>query len=359
MHMNQDGNRGEGRAVVALAMVVGAFVLATGGCSSPGGGRRPIGAAGSGEDTGGSGGSAAGAGGSDASAGRGGSAGGGAGGQGSGGSAPARDGAVAGDAPTGGSGEVDAGSTAPHDGSTAADVRGGSDAGYGCGKDPAFCDDGVRVQPPTGNATIDALLKLTPEACAKIVSKHSYKMDLDKQDPDNLAGLKADICGLDGAVYWVADMDIDCDGHPTPGKCEKSKDLYFLEDTNVHGPNGALTAAQDPYVVIPIDFACPSDAHFPDYPGLQSGATAAVIFGKKIFYGIFGDCGPPEIIGEASYAMAEKLGIPPSAINGGALGRTVTFIVFTGAGTVAKDITNQAEVQALGESLTRKLLSSN
>jgi hypothetical protein len=239
-----------------------------------------------------------------------------------------------------------------------ADAHSG-DAGYGCGSDPTFCDDGIRGRSPTGNPTIDSLLALTPETCAKVVSKHSYKMDLDKQDPDNLAGLKADICGLDGAVYWVADMDIDCDGKPTPGKCEKSKDLYFLEDTNVHGPNGALTAAQDPYVVIPIDFACPTDGHFPDFPGLQSGATAAVIFRNKIFYGVFGDCGPPEIIGEASYAMAEKMGIPPSAINGGALGRTVTYIVFTGGGSVAKDITNQAEVQALGEMLTKKLLSAN
>jgi len=333
-------------------VVVGALVLATGGCPSASGGKGPAGAAGSGDDTGGSGGSTTGQGGTG-----GGRRGGTGGGGGSAGSAPPRDAAVAEDAPA--SAGADAASTGAPDRSTAAEVRGGGDAGYGCGKDPTFCDDGVRVQPPTGNATIDALLKLTPEACTKVVSKHSYKMDLDKQDPDNLAGLKADICGLNGAVYWVADMDIDCDGHPTPGKCEKSKDLYFLEDTNVHGPNGALTAAQDPYVVIPIDFACPSDDHFPDFPGLQPGATVAVIFGRTIYYGVFGDCGPPEIIGEASYAMAEKFGIPPSAINGGALGRTVTYVVFTGAGTVAKDITNQAEVQALGDALTRKLLSSN
>ena len=352
MNRNQDGNRGGGRAVLALALVGGALALAIGGCSSSSGGGRPTGAAGAGDDTGGAGGSAT-SGGSGGSAGRGGSTGGQGG---SGGSAPPRDAAVAEDAPAGGHDETDAASAG--DGPTAADVRSG-EVGYGCGKDPTFCDDGVRVLPPTGNATIDALLKLTPETCAKVVSKHPYKMDLDKQDPDNLAGLKADICGLNGAVYWVADMDIDCDGHPTPGKCEKSKDLYFLEDTNVHGPNGALTAAQDPYVVIPIDFACPSDAHFPDFPGLQPGATVAVIFGKKIFYGVFGDCGPPEIIGEGSYALAEKFGIPPSAINGGALGRTVTYIVFTGAGTVAKDITNQAEVQTLGDTLARKLLSSN
>jgi len=328
--------------------------LATWSCSSGGHTGRSVGGTGGDEETGGAGGPSTG--------GKGGPATGGStptGGAGAdSGSTPIKDAAPPADAPAGGSGGADAG-TKPADAATTADTRKGGDAGYGCGNDPTFCDDGIRVLPPTGNATIDALLKLTPEACAKVVSKHSYKMDLDKADPDNLAGLKADICGLNGAVYWVADMDIDCDGKPTPGKCEKSKDLYFLEDTNVHGPNGALTAAQDPYVVIPIDFACPSDDHFPDFPGLQSGATAVVIFGNKIFYGIFGDCGPPEIIGESSYAMAEKMGIPPSAINGGALGRTVTYIVFTGAGTVAKDITNQAEVKALGEMLTQKLLSAN
>jgi hypothetical protein len=346
-----DQNRYGSWGVVACATLV-AGALALWGCSSAKTGGRTLGGAG-GDDTAGSGGSDEG--GVGGSAGHGG-AGGGGGRGGSGGSAPLEDAAVSEDAAAGG---ADAGSTGPADTAAAADVRSGGDAGYGCGKDPSFCDDGIRVLPPTGNATIDALLKLTPETCAKVVSKHSYKMDLDKQDPDNLSGKKADICGLNGAVYWVADMDIDCDGHPTPGKCEKSQDLYFLEDTNVHGPNGALTAAQDPYVVIPIDFACPSDAHFPDFPGLQPGTTVAVIFGKKIFYGVFGDCGPPEIIGEASYAMATKLGIPPSAINGGALGRTVTYIVFTGAGTVAKDITNQSQVQTLGEALAGKLLSSN
>ena len=338
------------RALCALAMLAVGLSCSSGG----GGGARSTGGAGDSEDTGGAVGTPS----TGGSKGTGGAAGKGGGGDtggttgGTGGAQPIKDAAPTEDAPSGGAGRggSDAGPTP--------DAR-TSDAGYGCGSDPTFCDDGIRVRPPTGNATIDSLLKLTPETCAKVVSKHSYKMDLDKADPDNLAGLKADICGLNGAVYWVADMDIDCDGKPTPGKCEKSKDLYFLEDTNVHGPNGALTAAQDPYVVIPIDFACPSDNHFPDFAGLPSGTTVAVIFRNKIFYGIFGDCGPPEIIGESSYAMAEKLGIPPSAINGGALGRTVTYIVFTGTGTVAKDITNQAEVKALGEMLTQKLLSSN
>jgi hypothetical protein len=235
------------------------------------------------------------------------------------------------------------------------------DAGYGCGDAglPGFCDNGVRVRPPTGNATIDALLKLTPETCAKKVSKHSYKMDLDRNDPDNKAGLQSDICGLNGAVYWVADMDIDCDGHTTPGKCDKAHDCCYQEDTSVHGPNGALTAAEDPYIVIPIDFACPGEPTFPDFADLKAGATVAVIYANRILYAPFGDCGPPEIIGEASYAAAERLGIPPSAVNGGALGRTVTYIVFTGDGTVAKDITDEAEVKTLGEQLAAKLVQSN
>jgi hypothetical protein len=235
------------------------------------------------------------------------------------------------------------------------------DAGYGCGDAgiPDFCDNGVRRLPPTGDTTIDALLRITPETCAKKVSKHSYKMDLDKNDPDNLAGLKADICGLNGAVYWVADMDIDCDGHTTPGKCDKDHDCCYLTDTNVHGPNGALTASEDPYVVIPIDFACPGEPTFPDYPGLPAGTTVALIYGNKILYAPFGDCGPPEIIGESSYRAAELLGIPPSAVNGGVLGRTVTYIAFTGTGTKATDITNQTEVKALGEKLVQQLLANN
>jgi hypothetical protein len=48
------------------------------------------------------------------------------------------------------------------------------------------------------------------------------------------------------------------------------------------------------------------------------------------------------------------MGIPPSAVDGGINGRSVTFIQFTGPGAVPANLTSRAEAKALGE----KLMSS-
>jgi hypothetical protein len=211
---------------------------------------------------------------------------------------------------------------------------------------PGFCDDRIRTLPPTGNATIDTLLKMTPETCKTKLSG-DYNLDSDPMDPDK--GVTAAICGLNGAVYWVADMDIDCDGRATPGKCP-GPDQSYQPDTAVHGPNGALAAAVTPYVVIPNNFTT---------TGLNPGTVVAVIYRAKLQFAVFGDTGPPTIIGEASYATADKLGIPPSPLDGGVLGRTVTYIAFTGTGTVPANVEDQAATQTLGDQLVTKLIANN
>jgi hypothetical protein len=148
----------------------------------------------------------------------------------------------------------------------------------------------------------------------------------------------------------VSDLDVDCDGRQTPGKCTPALDCCMQGDTAVHANGHPLAAAVTPYVVIPNNF---------NYAGLNPGTVVAVIFNGKITYAVFGDTGPPQIIGEASYATADKLGIPPSAKDGGMNGRTVTYIAFTGAGTVPKNLEDYAETSALGESLVAKLLKDN
>ncbi len=248
----------------------------------------------------------------------------------------------------GGSGEGGAGLDASSGGSGG--TEGIQDSGAGCDASvpgfPGFCDDRVRTLPPTGNATIDALLKMTPETCKAKLSG-DYELDADSKDPDR--GVKAAICGLKGAVYWVADMDIDCDGRATAGKCP-GPDQSYLPDTALHGKNGALAAAITPYVVIPENFKT---------SGLTLGTVVAVIYGAKLQFAVFGDTGPNTIIGEASYATAAKMGIPPSPLDGGVLGRTVTYIAFTGTGTVPGDVEDQAATKTLGEQLVTKLIANN
>ena len=214
-------------------------------------------------------------------------------------------------------------------------------AGVGCASQPAP-PPSMEIKPGE-TASAEQLLALT-QGCAKVVSQHTYALD---------DGSKVPICALKGAVYFTADMDVDCDGKPTANKCgpDKKLDCCFQPDTALHnGADEPLTAAVTPYVVIPQDFT---------YPGLTQGAVVAVIYNGHVQYAVFGDTGPVEIIGEASYACAEKLGIPPSAVNGGVGGKTVTYIAFTGTDTVPHDVENQSETTSLGQTLSARLVSDN
>ncbi|MEI2764086.1 MAG: glycoside hydrolase family 75 protein [Dermatophilaceae bacterium] len=100
-------------------------------------------------------------------------------------------------------------------------------------------------------------------------------------------------------------MDIDCDGKPST-VCNKSADPAFQPQTSATDSKGAfLDASELPYVVIPL----PSTRFDYAKAGLELGTVVAVIYDGKVEYGVFGDEGPDNIIGEASYAMAQLLGI--------------------------------------------------
>jgi hypothetical protein len=335
-----------------------ALVIAAGACNSAaphktttgeeggeGGGNTESGGSGGSKGTGGSGGSS---GGSKDAGSTGGS-------KGTGGSTDAGTGDTGGSGNQGGaSGGNGGGGSGGSTGGTSGTGGAGGATGMMCA--PPYVEPAMKTCGGTctrcsgGDPTIEKILALTPPD-GKMKLSQDYQLDAEKSDPDSTPTLvKAAIYGLKGAFYWVADMDVDCDGRPTPGKCDRAHDCCFMMDTAVHGPNGALAAAETPYVVIPNNF----------HPaGLTPGTVIAVIYGGKIQYTVFGDTGPQNIIGEASYATAEKLGIPPSATDGGINGRSVTYIAFTGAGTVPKNVEDQAETRALGESLMAKLLQNN
>jgi len=276
------------------------------------GGATGTGGTSSGTTTSGGGGVAGGAGGSAGAAGSGGTGvGAGSGGRGTGGAAP--DGGQG----TGGSagGSVDAGRDAT--GGTAGST-GGADAGN----------------------VVAQLLRIT-QGCARVASAHTYSLD---------NGQTTNICALNGAFYWTADMDIDCDGRDVgDGKCP-GPDPTYLPDTAFHNSaNQPLAASVTPYVVIPQDFR-PA--------GLVGGAVVAVIYNGQLEFAVFGDTGPTDIIGEASYACAVGLGINPNPANGG-VGSGVTYIAFAGAGTRPADIENQTQTSTLGQQLAQQLIQNN
>ncbi|GAB2994282.1 hypothetical protein GCM10017788_79170 [Amycolatopsis acidiphila] len=97
------------------------------------------------------------------------------------------------------------------------------------------------------------------------------------------------MCGANGAVFWHADMDIDCDGQRT-SQCDEDTDCCFYPDTAFHqSDDQPLNAARLPYIVVPS----PSSTWNYSSAGLKGGGSCAVIYNGKIVYAVIGDTGPP------------------------------------------------------------------
>ncbi|MFJ6573483.1 glycoside hydrolase family 75 protein [Streptomyces sp. NPDC091292] len=160
------------------------------------------------------------------------------------------------------------------------------------------------------------------------------------------------VCGKNGAVFWKADMDIDCDGQPT-SKCNSSTDPWFQDDTAFHQSNGKpLNAETLPYVVVP------SSSSIWNYSsaGIKGGGVVAVVYNNQVQYAVVGDTGPSQIIGEASYATAKALGIDPDPATGGA-DSGVTYILFKNS--QVSPIESHSAAVTLGNSLAQQFLQNN
>ncbi|MEU0247685.1 glycoside hydrolase family 75 protein [Streptomyces sp. NPDC006235] len=194
-------------------------------------------------------------------------------------------------------------------------------------------------EPPVRAA--DLLAKVRD--CAP-VSRGRYRSD---------SGAPADIpvCGTRGAVFWKADMDIDCDGRPGP-RCNRRTDPYFSDSTAyVQSDGRPLSAERLPFIVVP------APSRIWDYReyGVGGGSVVAVVHRDRVQYAVVGDTGPRNIIGEASYGTAKGLGIRADP-HGGGTPSGVTYIVFKNV-RVSR-IEDQAAAVATGERLARRLVGS-
>ncbi len=208
---------------------------------------------------------------------------------------------------------------------------------------------GPTTPPPTtgggGGAPTAAELLAKANGCSQ-VSNGLYKTDSENSRT-------IPVCGKTGAVFWKADMDIDCDGVRT-SQCNENTDCCFQDDTFCHtSGDSPLNSAQLPYVVVPS----PSSTW--DYRNFQigCGTVVAVIFNGQVEYAVVGDTGPTDIIGEASYSTASHLGIDPDPSNGGT-DSGVTYIVFQGSRRVSP-IENHTNAVNLGQSLARDFVNNN
>ncbi|MGV9322220.1 glycoside hydrolase family 75 protein [Streptomyces sp. NPDC003660] len=205
----------------------------------------------------------------------------------------------------------------------------------------AYGDSPMRAREGTV-AAADLLAKLT--SCERL-SDGLYRTDAE-------SAATVPVCGLKGAVFWKADLDVDCDGQRT-ANCNQDRDPWYQDDTAYHQSDGKpLRADTLPYVVVPGK----SDLWDHAAAGIGGGGVVAVIRGDQVEYAVVGDTGPKEIIGEASYATAEALGIDPDPATGGAESG-VTYILFKDS-RVAPIESHSAAV-ALGDRLARQFLAEN
>ncbi|MDI1455514.1 glycoside hydrolase family 75 protein [Streptomyces sp. ATE26] len=166
---------------------------------------------------------------------------------------------------------------------------------------------------------------------------------------DDASSAKVPVCGTRGAVFWKADLDIDCDGRPT-ARCNRRTDPLFTAATAYQQSDGRhLNAASLPYIVLPV----PSRIWDHRGYGIRGGSVAAVIYRDRVQYAVVGDAGPRDIIGEASYATARGLGIHTDPISGGAASG-VTYIVFKDSHVTP--IENPRAAVEAGERLARRFV---
>jgi glycosyl hydrolase group 75 (putative chitosanase)/carbohydrate binding protein with CBM6 domain len=195
-----------------------------------------------------------------------------------------------------------------------------------------------------GGAPTAAELLAKVTSCSQI-SNGTYKTDEE-------LGRTIPVCGKNGAVFWKADMDIDCDGIRT-SQCNENTDCCFLPDTAFHtSSDQPLNAAQLPYVVVPS----PSSTWNYENFQIAGGGVVAVIYNNQVTYAVVGDTGPTDIIGEASYAAAVQLGINPDPSNGGT-DSGVTYIVFKNS--TINPIEDHNLAVSRGQELARTFINNN
>ncbi|GAA1916637.1 hypothetical protein GCM10009837_47040 [Streptomyces durmitorensis] len=193
--------------------------------------------------------------------------------------------------------------------------------------------------------SVSASALLAKVGSCKQISRGKYRTD---------DGTRANIpvCGKRGAVFWKADMDIDCDGRPSKA-CNRRTDPLFFHATAFQESNGRqLSAERLPYIVVPgASRRWNHAAH-----GITGGSVAAVIHRGKVLYAVVGDTGPTRLIGEASYAAAKSLGIRADPRSGGT-DAGVTYLVFKGP--KASPIQSHRAAVTRGDALARQFLRQN
>jgi hypothetical protein len=196
-----------------------------------------------------------------------------------------------------------------------------------------------------GDATASQLLAVLKHGVLIKETENKFQNDLDKP-------LNVSMYGLSNAIFWTANMEIDCDGRETD-VCNKGTDPAFQSQTSC---GVDIAANETPYFVIPTGSPANSKQR-----GIEYGQVGAIIYRNQVVYAVFLDeCSVPSLIGEASYATAKLLGVNPDPKNGGT-DDPVTYVVFTGPSgriTNNKEYGNHLRAVSIGLQRAKELLRS-
>ena len=226
-------------------------------------------------------------------------------------------------------------------------IGGGDDSDDPKADDPPAGDDGG-APPAVGTVTAQQLLDLTAD-CDRVPGTELFRTDAGKSRT-------IEICQLEGAIWWRADADIDCDG----GKSSPcTEDPWYQSETSSKDSKGNfIDSATVPHFVVPMA----GDGFFPKDFGIKTGwggygSAGAIIYEGKLLYAPYADAGPRWVLGELSAAAAAMLGIPNHPVSGG-VASGVTYIVFTGDSYV-DPIESRDAAETLGAQLAAKLVANN
>ena len=203
-------------------------------------------------------------------------------------------------------------------------------------------------------APAGATAAATPPTAAELLAKVTScnQVSNGKYRTDEETSRTVAVCDKTGAVFWKADMDIDCDGQRTT-QCNEDTDCCFQDDTAFHQSDGRpLNSAALPYVVVPSPSSTWDYRQF----GIKGGGAVAIIYSNKVEYAVVGDTGPTAIIGEASYRSASDLGIDPDPSTGGT-DSGVTYILFKNS--TVSPIENHNTAVSVGQQLARQFVDNN
>ncbi len=208
----------------------------------------------------------------------------------------------------------------------------------------------ARSEPTPTPSLADQLRALTRE-CDPLPGAARFKTDASAERAT------VQLCQLEGAIWWRADADIDCDGAADP-RC--TVDRSYRAETSAKTSRGEfINSAQVPYLVVPMA----GNGFRPKAHGIKAGwsgygSAGVILYGDEMIFAPYADAGPAGVIGELSYAAAEALGINPDPNRGG-VASGVTYIVFTGEDNRVEPVESAAAAAAVGRRRAEALAREN